>query len=200
MSDPSPQHDSFGEFPAEPVPQLQRQASPQIDPLDEGTIAAALARMGVIGSNERVRARPLEGGVSSEIWLVELAGRRLCLKRALPQLRVAQFWEAPVSRNHHEFAWFRVAGRICPDAAPRLIGQDSAHGLFVMEYLDPAMYPVWKFQLRDGQADPAIAAMVGARLAQIHNATAGDSEIARMFATDANFYAIRIEPYLIATT
>ena len=36
-------------------------------------------------------------------------------------------------------------------AAPRMVGQNSAAGLFVMEYLDPAMYPVWKDQLREGQ-------------------------------------------------
>src|SRR5438552_1419442 len=102
------------------------EATLQTEPLDERTIVAALVRIGIIGDCERVRCRPLEGGVSSEIWLVELAGRRLCLKRALPQLKVAQLWEAPVARNRHEFAWFRVAGRICPEAAPRLIGQDAA--------------------------------------------------------------------------
>jgi aminoglycoside phosphotransferase (APT) family kinase protein len=58
---------------------------------------------------------------------------------------------------------------------------------------------VWKNQLRDGLADPATAAAVGARLALIHGATASDGAIARRFATDDNFYAIRLEPYLIAT-
>lgn len=173
--------------------------APLSQALDDNAIAAALIRMGLIGSNERPRCRPLEGGVSSDIWLVELPGRRLCVKRALPQLKVAQLWEAPVARNRYEYAWFEVAGRICPDAAPPLLGEDSQAGLFAMEYLDPAEYPLWKHQLRDGHADPAIAALVAARLAQIHNATAGDLEIARNFATDANFYAIRLEPYLIAT-
>jgi aminoglycoside phosphotransferase (APT) family kinase protein len=170
------------------------------EPLDEDMIVTSLVRMGAIGSHERPRCRPLDGGVSSEIWLVETAGRRLCLKRALPQLRVEQVWEAPTTRNHHEFAWLRVVGRINPDAAPRLIGQDSAHGLFAMEYLDPLMFPVWKTQLRDAHVDPATATAVGMRLAQIHAATAGDREIARMFATADSFYALRIEPYLIATT
>ncbi len=193
----------LGEFAPDGVP--PRAAEPSrppepVIPLGQAEIAASLKRMGVIGSHEQPHCRPLDGGVSSEIWLIELPGRRLCLKRALPQLKLAQIWEAPVIRNHHEFAWFRVAGRICPEAVPRLVGQDSAHGLFVMEYLDPGMYPLWKNQLRDGHADPAIAASVGARLAQIHGATAGDSEIARMFATNDSFYALRLEPYLIAPT
>ena len=174
--------------------------SPQAPPLDEAAIAASLSRMGLIASGDRPVCRPLAGGVSSEIWLVELGNRRLCLKRALPRLRVAQIWEAPVSRNRHEFLWFRAVGRICPEAVPRLLGQDAERGLFVMEYLDPAGYPVWKEQLRDGHADPATAAAVGARLAQIHNATANDRGIAQNFATDDNFYALRIDPYLIATS
>jgi aminoglycoside phosphotransferase (APT) family kinase protein len=169
-----------------------------VEPLSPAVIAASLARMGLLGADEQPRCRPLTGGVSSEIWLVELPGRRLCLKRALPRLKVVQLWEAPISRNDYEFAWFRAAGRICPEAVPRLIGQDRAHGLFAMEYLDPAEYPLWKEQLRDGRADPQTATAVGARLAQIHGATAGDGEIARLFATDESFHALRIEPYLLA--
>ena len=80
--------------------------------------------------------------------------------RALPRLRVAQLWEAPVIRNHYEAAWFRVAGRICPQAVPGLLGEDAADGMFAMEYLDPGAYPVWKHLLRDGHADPASAASV----------------------------------------
>ena len=169
-------------------------------PLDRQTIAAALDRMGLLGPGETPGCRPLEGGVSSEIWLIELPGRRLCLKRALPRLRVAQLWEAPVIRNHHEAAWFRVAGQLCKEAVPKLLGEDPANGLFAMEYLDPGGYPVWKYQLRDGQADPASAVAVGARLARIHAATSGDSAIAQAFATDNSFHALRIEPYLIAAS
>ena len=195
--------DTFGEFPVDE--ELARGAATlaaaPIEPLDRDAIAASLVRMGVIGSNERARCEPMDGGgVSSELWRVDVPGRRLCLKRALPRLKAGQRWEAPTLRNHHEFAWLRVAGRICPDAAPRVVGQDSANGLFAMEYLDPAMFPQWRNQLRDGNADPAVAAAVALRLVQIHGATAGDPEIARMFATDDAFYTLRIEPWLIGPT
>jgi aminoglycoside phosphotransferase (APT) family kinase protein len=167
-------------------------------PLDRQAIAAALDRMGLRQPGERFACRPLDGGVSSEIWLVELPGRQLCLKRALPRLRVAQLWEAPVVRNHYEASWFRVAGSICPEAVPTLLGEDAARGIFAMDYLDPGAHPVWKHELRDGNADPTTAALVGELLARIHAATAGDGGIARDFATDNGFHAIRIEPYLIA--
>jgi aminoglycoside phosphotransferase (APT) family kinase protein len=200
------------EPPSEPAePAIPRAAAPDpvnAGPLDRQTIAAALDRMNLLGPGETPRVRPLEGGVSSEIWLVEvsarelpgreLSGRRLCVKRALPRLKVAQLWEAPVIRNHYEAAWFRVAGKICPEAVPKLLGEEEESGLFAMEYLDPGVYPVWKHQLRDGRADPASAAAVGERLARIHAATACDPGIAHAFATDDSFHALRIEPYMIA--
>jgi aminoglycoside phosphotransferase (APT) family kinase protein len=171
----------------------------EAQPADLAAIAAALGRIGLLGPGETPRLRPLDGGVSSEIWLVELPGRRFCVKRALPRLKVAQVWEAPVIRNHYEAGWLRVAAAICPDAVPKLLGEGEADGLFAMEYLDPVAHPVWKHLLRYGRADPASAALVGERLVRIHAATARNPGMAREFATDDSFYALRLEPYLIAT-
>ena len=92
----------------------------------------------------------------------------------------------------------RVAG-IVPEAVPPILGSDPDLGLFVMAFLEPASHPLWKQQLRDGVAEPATAAAVGARLARIHGATAGDGEVADAFATDDMFHAIRLDPYLLAT-
>ena len=138
----------------------------------------------------------LAGGVSSDIWRVELAERTICVKRALPRLRVAQRWEAPVERNLYERRWLEVAARAVPGAAPNVLAGDDAAGLFAMQYLD---YPVWKERLRSGDADPAFARRVGDSLARIHAASAGREEIARLFPTDEIFHAIRLEPYLVAT-
>ena len=135
----------------------------------------------------------LAGGVSSEIWRVDLAAGPVCVKRALPRLRVAQLWEAPIERNRYEYEWFRVAGAAAPGAAPRVIAHQE--GAFVMEYLDAARHPVWKALLRDGRADAVFAAKVGGALARIHAATTG---VAALFPTDAIFRAIRLEPYLVS--
>jgi aminoglycoside phosphotransferase (APT) family kinase protein len=156
-----------------------------------------LRRSGLCASGERPRAEPLSGGVSSDIWRVALKSGTVCVKRALPRLRVSQLWEAPVARNGYEYEWFRIAHRAAPDAVPKVLfrGEDA----FVMEYLEPALHPVWKEELRQGRADPAFAAHVGRTLAAIHTATAGREDIARLFPTDAIFYAIRLEPYLAAS-
>jgi aminoglycoside phosphotransferase (APT) family kinase protein len=134
----------------------------------------------------------LAGGVSSEIWKVG----SVCVKRALPRLRVAQRWEAPVERNRYERLWLEAAAAAAPGAAPRVLAADDAAGCFAMEYLEA---PVWKALLREGKADPAFAARVGSTLAAIHSATAGRADVAARFASDAIFYAIRLEPYLVAT-
>ena len=151
---------------------------------------------GLAGSGETPPARPLSGGVSSDIWRVELASGPVCVKRALPRLRVAQLWEAPVERNRYERRWMEVAGAIAPGCAPEVLAADDG-GFFAMQFLGGL--PLWKAELAAGRADPAFAASVGRILAGIHSATAGRQEIAREFATDATFHAIRLEPYLLAT-
>ena len=105
-------------------------------------VAAALVRLGVARDAAELRMVPLAGGVSSDIWRVDLPGRSVCVKRALPRLRVAALWEAPVERNAYEVEWMRVAAGIVPQAVPALLAHDASRGLFVMEYLDPARYPI----------------------------------------------------------
>ncbi len=166
---------------------------------DGERIRAALARMGLIGHAVQPTMTPLAGGVSSDIVLVEADTARFCVKRALARLKVAADWRAPVERNHAEAEWMRAAGAILPAAVPRVLGEDRELGLFAMSYLDPGTHPVWKNLLRDGGAKPETATQVGTALARIHAATAGDRDVAMRFATDATFYAIRLEPYLVAT-
>ena len=161
-------------------------------------VLAFLRRAGLAAEGESPRAFPLAGGVSSDIWRVELRSGPVCVKRALPRLRVAQLWEAPVERNTFERRWMETAAQSVPGIAPRVLAHDDS-GIFAMEYLDGAAHPLWKDELRAGRADTAFARTVGEQLARVHAATAGREEIARQFATDANFHAIRLEPYLLAT-
>ncbi|HUQ73568.1 MAG TPA: aminoglycoside phosphotransferase family protein [Burkholderiales bacterium] len=161
--------------------------------MNEAAVSDFLQRAGL---GVPIRMQALSGGVSSDIWRVELPERLVCVKRALPRLRVAQVWEAPIERNRYERQWLQVARKAAPASAPQVLAWDDDAGLFAMEHL---AYPVWKTVLREGHADPAFASQVGERLAAIHGATAGDPKVAERFATDAIFYAIRLEPYLVAT-
>ena len=160
-------------------------------------VLAFLRRSGLAAQDENPAAEALAGGVSSDIWRVELARGKSCVKRALPRLRVAQIWEAPIERNRYERRWIETANRIVPGVAPRVLASDDEAGCFAME--DLGALPLWKTELAAGRADPGFARAVGERLARIHGATAGDAQIAAEFATDASFYALRLEPYLAAT-
>jgi aminoglycoside phosphotransferase (APT) family kinase protein len=167
--------------------------------LDQERIRHSLLRLGLIAPEDSPRCAPLAGGVSSDIWRIDHGEYCWCLKRALPQLKVEQVWKAPVDRNAHEWEWFKAVAAIAPDAVPQLVAQDAAAGLFVMQYLPPEAFPLWKEQLRNGIVDLAFAATVGAIIATIHAATAGRSAVAQRFATDDAFFALRLEPYLLAT-
>ena len=162
-------------------------------------ILAALRRGGLIGLAPEPEGAPLKGGVSSDIWRIETASGPVCVKRALPRLKVKADWRAPVERNTFEARWMEEVASILPAAAPRLLYVDTAAGALVMPFLPPEHYRLWKTELLEGRAEPGAAAEVGRRLVAIHAATAGRAEIAARFPTDAIFHDLRLEPYLQAT-
>ena len=156
-----------------------------------------LHELGLTG--DVIASRPLTGGVSSDIWLVEMPDRRLCIKRALPALRVAADWQAPVERSTYEYAWMERVQEILPGTVPQLLGRSADGAMFAMSYLDPRDYPLWKEVMLRGEVDPHFAGKVGAALGTVHSTTAKDASIATAFASDRIFHAIRLEPYLLAT-
>jgi aminoglycoside phosphotransferase (APT) family kinase protein len=173
--------------------------TPPATALDADTARTVLVRLGLCGPDEPLDCMPLAGGVSSDIVRVDLPGRSLCLKRALPRLKVAADWVVPVERSAHEAEWLKVAAAVRPGVAPRLLGYDAVSNALAMDWLDPVYHPVWKAELRDGRVDPAFAARVGAAIGAIHATTAGDAAVAARFDTTPLFVALRLEPYLLAT-
>jgi len=155
--------------------------------------------MGIVSAHQLAELTPLAGGVSSDIYRVQLPAGVICVKRALAKLKVAADWRAPVERNHTEVEWMRVAAQIVPDAVPAILGEDSEAGAFAMEWLPPERFPVWKSLLAEGRGTTADAARVGETLGRLHAATADRPGLAARFATDANFHAIRLDPYLLTT-
>ena len=158
-----------------------------------------LRNLGIIDKDENPVLEALDGGVSSDIWSVKARTGTFCVKRALPQLKTEKEWFVPVERNANEANWLRCAHNIVPEAVPGLLVQDEKEGMFVMEYLDPARFPVWKAMLQGGLVCSHTAGAVGDTLGTIHSATANSKSISHQFATDDIFEAIRIEPYLLRT-
>jgi aminoglycoside phosphotransferase (APT) family kinase protein len=169
--------------------------SDQPDP----SIRAFVGRTGLVADPGNARFVSLEGGVSSDIWLVGDGSRSFCVKRALPRLRVAAEWLAPVQRNLYEAAWLKRAARLVPGSVPEVLADDPDAGMFAMEYLDPGRHRCWKADLLAARVDPAVAEAVGKRLGALHSLFAREPDAPARFATDANFHALRLEPYLLAT-
>ncbi|MDB5539631.1 MAG: hypothetical protein JWQ89_1358 [Devosia sp.] len=162
----------------------------------EALLPPILASAGVAAGRE-FAVEPLTGGVSSDIVHIRFSdGRQFCAKRALPRLKVASNWQAPLERNHYEVAWLRRANAIVPGAAPQVIGEDRRHGIALLEYLPAEDYLLWKSELLAGRADPSVPVAVASALGSIHAATLNDPTAAAEFPTDHLIDALRLDPYL----
>jgi aminoglycoside phosphotransferase (APT) family kinase protein len=140
----------------------------------------------------------LTGGVSSGIFRIDLPSGSYCLKQALPALKVPKEWIVPVDRVFAETNWLRVAREIAPNNVPRVLAEDTKSRSFVMEFLGDN-FRNWKTELLAGRIEPRIGKEVGHVLGRIHSATAGIESLRARFAYDDNFYALRLEPYLVET-
>ena len=163
---------------------------------DAKQMSRIFVALGLAEPGESVVAVPLTGGVSSGIYRVDLRSGSYCLKQALPRLKVAKEWKVPVERVFAEVAWLQTVARIVPGHVPPVLGQDEDSKSFVMPYLGP-QYRNWKSELLEGRVDVAVAQSVGDVLGKIHANTADNPALAARFATDENFHAIRLEPYLV---
>jgi aminoglycoside phosphotransferase (APT) family kinase protein len=162
-------------------------------------VAALLADLGLAPQGATPDVTPLTGGVSSDIARVRLGDRTLCVKFALPRLRVAADWRAPVGRSRAEYAWLRAAGEVAPGAVPQVLGYSDRLLGFAMEYLGDPGTRLWKTELLAGRVDPLEGARVGDIVGRIHRAGAASGFDRTPFGNAADFHALRVEPYLLAT-
>jgi fructosamine-3-kinase len=158
-----------------------------------------LYRQSLAEPRQQIVWTKLAGGVSSDIWRVDLPDRTICVKRALAQLKVAAEWHAPVTRNKSEWDWIQFVNREFPGLVPQPIAHDEELQMLAMQYLPPTEYPVWKSLLLQGVVDSDFAILTGQTLARIHAKSAVSPETRELFRTDETFHSLRLEPYLLAT-
>ncbi len=164
---------------------------------EQSELARMLVELNLAEPDERPEITLLTGGVSSSIFQVRLKAGDYCVKQCLPKLKVQKEWYAPVERVFAEAAWLQIAATIVPRQVPSVLGVDHLRGAFVMEYLPPEHYRNWKTELLAGRVAHEHGTLMGNLLGKLHAATARDSTLATTFAHDANFYALRLEPYLV---
>ncbi len=150
-----------------------------------------------LGSRADVRSvRPLTGGVASDIALVELGDKSICIKFALPKLKVAADWRAPVHRNAAEYAWLKFAADVAPECAVRVLGHSEERHGFAMEHVSGDGVYLWKSALLSEAPDRGEARAVGNLLGRLHAASASAGFDRNGFDNGGDFLALRIEPYL----
>jgi len=162
---------------------------------DRRALMQMLYELNLAGESDEINVQMLTGGVSSNIFRIDLQSGPACVKQALPKLKVEKEWHVPTNRVLAEIDWLTTAVRIVPGNVPRILGADRVRGAFVMEFFEGL--PNWKVELLAGRVEQSVGIQVASVLAQMHHSTAGDPNIAREFAHDANFFALRLEPYLL---
>jgi aminoglycoside phosphotransferase (APT) family kinase protein len=167
---------------------------------DYRELLAMLRETNLAGANENPGIQPLTGGVSSTILRVCLRRGDVCVKQALPTLKVERAWHAPTERVLAEIAWITTVAQFCPDNVPRILASDVPRRAFVMAYLPPSRYANWKSDLLGGRVHSAIGKQVGELLGKVHQRTADSAELAGRFSNDEQFFALRLEPYFIETS
>jgi len=167
--------------------------------LSKTEICHALIRLNLMDASENPGVSELNGGISSEIYKVDLDGRSFCVKSALPTLKSDPDWHVPVERTAAEWKWLKLAQNVAKNIAPDPLGYDKQTNTLVMSYLEPELYPNWKDLLSQGIIDPNMAEAAAERLVMLHNATAGDEKLIQRFSNDSIFYDIRLEAYFLET-
>lgn len=138
---------------------------------------------------------PLTGGVSSDIWRVDTPAGRFCAKRALPRLRVAALWEAPVSRNAEEVRWLNTTRAWVGEQVARVVAHDADAGIAVLAWYDPGTWRNWKTELLAGRIDPTCGERLGTLLGTVVRCSVTTPGLDRAFANHDLFDALRIDPF-----
>lgn len=162
--------------------------------LEDRDVADFASRIG-LGRAADMRLSRLSGGVSSDVWKVEGTKGTVCVKRALPTLRVATRWEVPVERGQFEARWLKTASGIVPHSVPQIVDYEPHSFLLAMQFFPPEKFPNWRAELLEGRVNPRIAGLLGEMIGKIHSSTADKPEIAKSFQSDALFDALRLDPY-----
>ena len=142
---------------------------------------------------------PLTGGVSSDIWRVDVNGEVFCVKRALGKLKVSADWFASTRRNAYEWAWLNFAARHLPGNVPTPLAHHPADGILAMSFLPSKDYPVWKSRLLGGEVSVGFAREVGQLVGRLHSVSVGEPSLRDVLGDTESFEAIRLDPYLRAT-
>lgn len=163
--------------------------------LREDTVATLLVELGVLPRGIRPEIRPLSGGVANVVLAVRWHGGEVVVKQALPRLRVKADWAFDPARTRIERECLELLARILPaGSVPHVVAYDAEDGVLAMTHAPPGGVP-WKIPLLAGEADPAVAARVGALLGLTHRRAPEDVDAPALFREQWPLIQGRVEPF-----
>lgn len=138
---------------------------------------------------------PLEGGVASDVRVIDSPQGTLVIKKALPKLKVAAEWFSDPARSMIEVASIEAFGSLGGrETVPEIVWVRPDEHCFAMRLVDPRLRN-WKSDLIAGRIDLVTAARVGEILGAFHRNSALRPDLARPFNDLRFFRELRIEPF-----
>lgn len=154
-----------------------------------------LADHGLVRSPEELTVRPLGGGVSNLVFLIEGPGVRWVAKQSLAKLRVQDDWRSDRERIFSEAEAIKMLRPLLGDSRlPEVIHVDRENYFFLMTAA-PAASVVWKEALLCGQVELSVARDVGWLLGRLIEVSRKDRDLRARFEDRRAFDQLRIDPY-----
>jgi len=160
---------------------------------------------------------PLSGGVSCDVWRVDLSGVTegyrdgspwgVVVKAPLARLRVPAVWQVDISRGAAETEGLRVMGALTPGAVPAVLWSQDDPPLLVMPFAEPDWHD-WRDQMLTRPADDdvltagrlsRIGARLGAVLGTWHARTTDLASLPEVLRTGTRLRDLRTDPFHRAT-
>ena len=140
---------------------------------------------------------PLDGGVASDVHIVDAPEGRIVVKRALAKLRVTADWFSDPARSATEVAAIDAfAGLIGRENVPDIIWVKPEQNCFAMRLVDPR-FRNWKKDLLAGHLDLATAGRAGYLLGLAHARSIEDRDLRERFGDWTYFNELRIDPFFL---
>ena len=162
--------------------------------LTEDTVVAYLIEKGIISATDKAEVEVLTGGVSNVVLAITTSDKKLVLKQALAELKVAEKWEADQRRAIVEANAIALFHKLSPEQVPNLVFLDPERFILILDRV-PVGSTVWKTDLLDGVINPDVAGVLGKTLAQWHNFGQTNKEARLQFMEDSLFEQLRVDPF-----
>ena len=162
--------------------------------LTEDTVVAYLIDKGIFSAADKAEVEVLTGGVSNVVLAITTSDKKLVLKQALAELKVAEKWEADQRRAIVEANAIALFHKLSPNQVPNLVFLDPERFILILDRV-PVGSTVWKTDLLNGVINPDVAGVLGITLAQWHNFGETNKEARLQFMEDSLFEQLRVDPF-----